>query len=56
MPCGRRCRRFQTAIAENGDALAPDFQFHLEVARATQNVHFLDLMNYLGTMIIRVPA
>jgi DNA-binding FadR family transcriptional regulator len=43
---------FSSAIADNGDALAPDFQFHLEVARATQNVHFLDLMNYLGTMII----
>jgi len=43
---------FSTAIAESGDALAPDFQFHLEIARATQNVHFLELMNYLGTMII----
>ncbi|HJV62961.1 MAG TPA: FadR/GntR family transcriptional regulator [Albitalea sp.] len=44
--------RFHAAIEDNGDALAPDFQFHLEVARATQNVHFQDLMNYLGTMII----
>jgi DNA-binding FadR family transcriptional regulator len=43
---------FAKAITEDGDALAPDFQFHLEVARATQNVHFLELMNYLGTMII----
>lgn len=43
---------FRTAIDENSDALAPDFQFHLEIARATQNVHFLELMNYLGTMII----
>jgi len=44
---------FSKAITEeDGDALAPDFQFHLEVARATQNVHFLELMNYLGTMII----
>lgn len=43
---------FTKAIQENGDALAPDFTFHLEIARATQNVHFLELMNYLGTMII----
>jgi len=43
---------FSKAIADDGDALAPDFQFHLEIARATQNVHFLELMNYLGTMII----
>lgn len=43
---------FSTAIDENGDALAPDFQFHLEIAKATQNVHFLELMTYLGTMII----
>ena len=44
--------RFTQAIAEAGDALAPDFELHLEVARATQNEHFLELMNYLGTMII----
>ena len=43
---------FSSAIHSDGDALAPDFQFHLEIARATQNVHFLELMNYLGTMII----
>jgi GntR family transcriptional repressor for pyruvate dehydrogenase complex len=43
---------FAAAIRDDGDALAPDFQFHLEIARATQNVHFLELMTYLGTMII----
>ncbi|HUG25641.1 FadR/GntR family transcriptional regulator [Piscinibacter sp.] len=43
---------FVTAIDDTGDALAPDFQFHLEIARATQNVHFVELMTYLGTMII----
>jgi GntR family transcriptional regulator, transcriptional repressor for pyruvate dehydrogenase complex len=43
---------FSTAITDHGDALVPDFQFHLEVARATQNVHFAELMNHLGTMII----
>ncbi|HEY0858204.1 MAG TPA: FadR/GntR family transcriptional regulator [Albitalea sp.] len=45
-------RGFNAAIDDDGDALAPDFQFHLEIARATQNVHFLELMTYLGTMII----
>jgi DNA-binding FadR family transcriptional regulator len=34
------------------DAVAADFQFHLEVARATQNDHFTELMSTLGSMII----
>ncbi|MFM2066099.1 MAG: hypothetical protein RLZZ584_1008 [Pseudomonadota bacterium] len=34
------------------DAVAADFQFHLEVARATQNDHFTELMGTLGSMII----
>ena len=29
-----------------------DFQFHMEVAQATGNRHFADLMTYLGTHII----
>ena len=33
-------------------AVAADFQFHLEVARATQNSHFAELMGTLGSMII----
>ena len=32
--------------------LAADFQFHLEIARATQNSHFAELMGTLGSMII----
>jgi GntR family transcriptional repressor for pyruvate dehydrogenase complex len=43
---------FRAAIEHNGNAVAPDFEFHLEIARATQNVHFAELMTYLGTMII----
>lgn len=43
---------FRAAIASESDAVAPDFQFHLEIARATQNPHFAELMSYLGTMII----
>ena len=40
------------ALDEGRDAVAPDFQFHLEVARATQNSHFADLMGTLGSAII----
>ncbi|HEU0203638.1 MAG TPA: FadR/GntR family transcriptional regulator [Burkholderiaceae bacterium] len=43
---------FTAAIDEGGDAVGPDFQFHLEIARATQNEHFAQLMATLGTMII----
>ena len=43
---------FSAALAEGRDAVGPDFQFHLEVARATQNPHFAELMGTLGTMII----
>ena len=43
---------FHASIRLDSDAVPPDFQFHLEVARATGNRHFADLMTYLGTMII----
>lgn len=43
---------FATALAQGRDAVGPDFQFHLEVARATQNPHFAELMGTLGAMII----
>ena len=43
---------FQTSIAQNADAVPSDFQFHLEVARATGNQHFTEFMTYLGAMII----
>ncbi len=43
---------FQDSIKHDSDAVPPDFQFHMEVARATANQHFADLMTYLGTMII----
>ncbi len=42
-----------TAAVEGGrNAVGPDFQFHLEIARATQNRHFSDLMGTLGGMMI----
>ena len=43
---------FAAAVEEGREAIGPDFQFHLEVARATQNAHFAELMATLGTMII----
>ena len=42
---------FQNSINRDSDAVPPDFQFHMEVARSTGNRHFADLMTYLGTMI-----
>jgi GntR family transcriptional regulator, transcriptional repressor for pyruvate dehydrogenase complex len=43
---------FGAAVEAGRDAVGPDFQFHLEVARATQNSHFAELMSSLGAMII----
>jgi DNA-binding FadR family transcriptional regulator len=46
------------AARESGqDAVGADFQFHLEIARATHNRHFVELMNTLGlSMIPRAPG
>ena len=43
---------FMLALEEGRDAVGADFQFHLEIARATQNRHFAELMNSLGAQII----
>ncbi len=43
---------FEDSIEHDSDAVPPDFQFHMEIARATGNRHFADLMTYLGAMII----
>ncbi len=43
---------FSMAIHSQSDAVPSDFQFHMEVAKATGNRHFADLMTYLGTHII----
>lgn len=45
---------FAATVEAGRDAVGPDFQFHLEIARATQNHHFAELMGTLGgTMIPR---
>ncbi len=43
---------FAEAVEQGRDAVGPDFQFHLELARATQNPRFADLMNTLGGSMI----
>ena len=40
---------FKQALAEGRDAVQADFLFHQEIARATQNKHFQELMHSLGT-------
>ena len=45
-------RAISDAVEEGRDSVAADFQFHLEISRATQNPHFANLMNTLGSMSI----
>ena len=46
--------RGRERLLDGRDAVGPDFQFHLELARATGNSHFEQLMGTLGgTMIPR---
>lgn len=40
---------FTQAVGAGRDAVGPDFQFHLEIARATRNPHFSALLQSLGT-------
>lgn len=40
---------FSKALADGRDAVQADFLFHQEIARATQNQHFQQLMHSLGT-------
>ena len=43
---------FTQAVNEGRDAVGPDFQFHLEIMRATQNPHFSSLLQSLGATTI----
>lgn len=47
----RAMHAFGEQIEARRDAVAADLQFHLEIARATQNHHFTDLMNSLGARV-----
>ena len=43
---------FERNVGVAGDTVAPDFRFHLEIAQATGNPYFGDIMSHLGTTII----
>jgi GntR family transcriptional regulator, transcriptional repressor for pyruvate dehydrogenase complex len=43
---------FARAIEDGTDAVAADRALHMEIARASQNPHFVDLMQHLGGMLI----
>jgi GntR family transcriptional repressor for pyruvate dehydrogenase complex len=43
---------FAHGIDESGDAVNPDFEFHLQIALASGNPHFADLLSHLGTLVI----
>lgn len=45
-------KAFIDAVESGGSAVGPDFQFHLEIARATQNDHFTRLISSLGASVI----
>lgn len=45
-------RAFEQAVEADSSAVGPDFQFHLEIARATQNEHYVRLMGSLGANVI----
>jgi len=44
--------QFAAAVASGHDAIAADFGFHLEIARATQNPHYAELVAALGESMI----
>jgi len=39
---------FSAALDEGRDAIGSDYQFHLEIARATHNPHYVNMMGALG--------
>lgn len=43
---------FERNVAAAGDTVSPDFRFHLQIAQATGNPYFADIMTHLGTTII----
>jgi GntR family transcriptional regulator, transcriptional repressor for pyruvate dehydrogenase complex len=43
---------FEANIGGTGDAITPDFRFHLAIATATGNRYFADIMSHLGATLI----
>jgi GntR family transcriptional regulator, transcriptional repressor for pyruvate dehydrogenase complex len=44
--------RLHSAVSEHKDAVEADYDFHAEIARATQNIHFASLFDSLGSGLI----
>lgn len=45
-------RRIEEATERGADSVEADFEFHMAIARATQNVNFSRFVEYLGTKLI----
>jgi len=43
---------FERNVSMAGDTVSPDFRFHLQIAQATGNPYFADIMSHLGTTLI----
>jgi GntR family transcriptional regulator, transcriptional repressor for pyruvate dehydrogenase complex len=43
---------FEAGIEQGTDTIAPDIQFHLQIARATGNRYFVDVMSHLGSTLL----
>lgn len=43
---------FERNVGVAGDTVAPDFRFHLQIAQATGNPYFADIMTHLGATVI----
>jgi GntR family transcriptional repressor for pyruvate dehydrogenase complex len=43
---------FEAQVQSPGGTVTPDFRFHMEIARATGNSHFVDVLTPLGSAII----
>jgi GntR family transcriptional regulator, transcriptional repressor for pyruvate dehydrogenase complex len=43
---------FEANVGGEGDAVSPDFRFHLAIANATGNRYFADIMSHLGSTLI----
>ena len=45
-------RRFRTERGRGIDTVSPDLRFHMEIAHATGNRYFVEIMEHLGTRMI----
>jgi GntR family transcriptional repressor for pyruvate dehydrogenase complex len=43
---------FARAVQTSGDTVTPDIQFHLQIARATGNRYFVEVMSQLGNALL----